>query len=221
MKDMLAPSMMCCDFLHMASEIEVFEQEKIELLHLDVMDGHFVPNLALGTDFVRQLKKATAIPLDLHLMVENPEAQLAAFPVGEGDVVSVHFEATRHLQRTLGLIKSTGARALLALNPATPVELAVDVLDDIDGLLLMTVNPGFAGQRMVPHGIAKIARARAFLDGQGRGDAVIEVDGNVSVENAKRMRAAGADIFVLGTSALFGKGPLAESIRYFRKEVFV
>lgn len=220
MSEKIAPSMMCCDFLCAGKQLKVFEDNRIELLHIDIMDGNFVPNFALGTDFVKQLKKATEIPLDLHFMTEYPERHIASFPMGKGDYVSIHYETTKHLQRVLQAVKATGARALLAINPGTPVEVAIDVLEDIDGLLLMTVNPGFAGQKMVPHSIDKIARARAFLDANGKQDAEIEVDGNVSIPNALRMKAAGADIFVLGSAALFNAAPLDENIRTFRREVF-
>ena len=220
MKNKIAPSMMCCDFLHMGAQLADFEKNGVDLLHIDVMDGSFVPNFALGTDFVKQLKRVTKIPVDLHLMVEYPERHLVAFPVGEGDYVSVHYESTRHLQRALAAVRATGARALLAINPATPVEVAIDALDDIDGLLIMTVNPGFAGQKMVRHSIEKIARARAFLDANGRTDAEIQVDGNVSIENAIRMKGAGANIFVLGTAGLFTGAPLGEALEKFRTSVF-
>ena len=211
--------MMCCDFFNLAEQVKEFEQSSVELLHIDIMDGAFVPNFTLGSDYVKQLKKNTSIPLDIHLMVEYPERHLDMFPFGEGDYVSVHFESTKHLQRVLQMIKARGAKALLAINPATPIEMAIDVLDDIDGILVMTVNPGFAGQKMVPHAIEKIKRTRKFLDENGRPDAEIEVDGNVSIPNAINMKNAGANIFVLGTAALFGHGPLDEGIERFRKEV--
>ncbi|MBQ9132354.1 MAG: ribulose-phosphate 3-epimerase [Clostridia bacterium] len=212
----IAPSVMCCDFINLKSQLDIFEANRIELLHIDVMDGSFVPNFALGTDFVRQLKKATNIPLDLHFMTEMPERCLDWFPIGEGDYVSVHYETTKHLQRVLQMIKSKGAKALLAINPATPVEVAMDVLDDLDGLLVMCVNPGFAGQKLVPHSIDKIARARAFLDNNGKSDAEIEVDGNVSLPNAEKMLAAGANIFVVGTSGIFLGDDMGANIRNFR-----
>jgi ribulose-phosphate 3-epimerase len=220
MMNKISPSMMCCDFLDMGKQLKVFENNSIELLHIDIMDGSFVPNFALGTDFVKQLKKATNIPLDLHFMTEYPERHIQSFPIGEGDYVSVHYESTRHLQRVLQSIKDTGAKTLLAINPATPIEVAADVLDDLDGILVMTVNPGYAGQKMIPHSIDKIKRVRAFLDANGKSDAEIEVDGNVSIPNAIRMKEAGANIFVLGTAALFKGSYLEENIFEFRKEVF-
>ncbi len=220
MKNVLAPSMMCCDFIRLEPQLRAFEQSGIKLLHIDVMDGTFVPNFALSTDYVKQLRRATSIPLDIHLMVEYPERHLDAFDLQSGDLVSVHYETTKHLQRVLAAIRAKGAKTLLALNPGTPVEMASEVLDDIDGLLIMTVNPGFAGQKMVPHSIEKIKRARAFLDMNGKKDALIEVDGNVNIPNAKLMRAAGADIFVGGTSAVFCGEDIAANIKRFYAEVF-
>ena len=134
MNDKIAPSMMCCDFLKIREEIDAFEKSGVELLHIDIMDGSFVPNFALGTDFVKQLKRATNIPLDIHLMTEYPERHLDSFDFGEGDYVSVHYETTKHLQRVLSAIRAKGAKALLAINPATPIEVACEVLDDIDGV---------------------------------------------------------------------------------------
>lgn len=211
--------MMCCDFFDLRGELDIFEEKKIELLHIDIMDGSFVPNFALGSDFVKQLKKATDIPLDIHLMVEDPASAIDFFDFGEGDYVSVHLETTRHAQRLLTSIRQRGAKPMIALNPATPVAMIEDITDDIDAILVMTVNPGFAGQKMVPHSIDKIAAARKFLDSHGKQNVEIEVDGNVSVENAIRMRGAGADIFVLGTSSVF-KGDMRTNIDNFREKVF-
>ncbi|MBQ8345341.1 MAG: ribulose-phosphate 3-epimerase [Clostridia bacterium] len=220
MKDKLAPSLMCCDYLHLGDQLAAFEDGGVELLHLDVMDGSFVPNFALGTDYIKQLKAATKLPLDVHLMIREPERHLDLFPVGEGDYVSVHYETATHLQRLLAQIRSKGAKALLAINPGTPIELAADVLDDIDGVLVMTVNPGFAGQKMVPASLRKIQRVRSYLDANGLTEAEIEVDGNVSVENAIRMRAAGANIFVAGTSAVFCGKDIRANVKHFRSAVF-
>ncbi len=213
----LAPSLMCCDFLRLGEQIRVFEDHAIDVLHIDIMDGSFVPNITLGTDFVRQIKRATDIPLDIHMMTENPERLLDMLEFGEGDYVSIHYESTRHVQRALRAIKDRGARALLALNPATPVEMASELVDDVDGLLIMSVNPGFAGQKVIPHSFEKIARAKQFLISNGKENAEIEVDGNVSLENAIRMRAAGADILVLGTSGIFNGDDLGKSIDAFRR----
>ena len=219
MTNKISPSMMCCDFFDLRAQINELESASVELLHIDIMDGSFVPNFALGCDYVRQLKKNTNIHLDLHFMTREPEHHLELFPFGEGDYVSVHFETATHLQRALQTIRSRGAKALLAINPSTPIEMAIDVLDDIDGILVMTVNPGFAGQKMIPHSIEKVKRVRTFLDEHGCVDAEIEVDGNVSIPNAINMKQAGANIFVLGTAALFGHGDLCDGVKRFRNEV--
>ena len=219
MQHKLSPSLMCCDLLALRPQLDTFSNHNVEMLHIDVMDGSFVPNFTLGSDLVRQLKKETNIPLDIHLMIEHPEYHLDLFPVGEGDYVSIHYESTRHVQRVLHAVRAKGAHPLLALNPATPIELARDVLDDIDGVLLMTVNPGFAGQRMVPHSIDKIARTRAFLDANGRADAEIQVDGNVNVENGIKMAAAGANIFVLGSSLIRLDTQLGTALDIFRAAI--
>ena len=212
--------MMCCDFFNLRDQMNTFESSDIDLLHIDVMDGRFAPNFALGTGFIKQLKKNTKIPLDIHLMTENPERVLDLFEIGAGDYVSIHYETTRCLEKVLKAVKSKGAKVLLAINPATPVEVAAGVLDDIDGLLIMTVNPGFAGQKMLPHSIDKIKMARKFLQDNGKSSYEIEVDGNVSIPNAIMMRDAGANIFVLGTAALFCGESIQDNITNFRKEVF-
>ena len=196
----LAPSMMCCDLLNVREQIKMFEHQKIDVLHIDIMDGSFVPNIALGTCFVKQLKKETNIPLDLHLMIDSPERYINTYPIGEGDYVSIHFESTNHVQRALQAVKDKGAKPIVAINPATPIYAISEILDDIDGVLIMSVNPGYAGQKMVPRSIEKIKEMRRFLDENGRPDAEIEVDGNVSIENAIKMRKAGANILVLGTA---------------------
>ena len=167
MKNKIAPSMMCADIFKLRETVDTFEKCGIELLHIDVMDGVFVPNLQLGTDYTRQLKNGSRIPVDIHLMIENPERHLASFAFGEGDYVSIHYETTKHVQKVLQAIKDRGAKALLAINPATPVEVAIDVLDDIDGFMLMTVNPGFAGQKLIPQTLDKITRCRRMLDDAG------------------------------------------------------
>lgn len=216
MQAKLSPSMMCAGVLELPQVLKTFEQEGIEYLHMDVMDGQFVPNYMLGTDQIKQMRKASSIPLDVHLMVEHPEEKISWFGFQPGELVSVHAESTRHLQRTLKKIRETGASPMAALNPATPLCALEEILPDVDGILVMTVNPGFAGQKLVEQSLDKILRLRRMLDERGYKDVFIEVDGNVSLENALRMRACGADIFVAGTSCLFGKGELAGRIKEFR-----
>jgi ribulose-phosphate 3-epimerase len=171
----------------------------------------------LGTESIRHLRKASPIPLDIHLMIQRPEDKLDWFDIQPGEYVSVHAESTRHLQRALAKIRSYGAHPIVALNPATPLYMVEDVLDDVDGVLLMTVNPGFAGQKLVPQTLDKITRLRTMLDEAGRSQVLIEVDGNVSFINGEKMRRAGADMFVCGSSSIFSKeGTVEENIARFR-----
>lgn len=196
---MISPSMMCANPLELAKTLDVFEKKGVEYLHIDIMDGVFVPNFTLGPDYCKALRGGCNIPLDIHLMVEKPEDKLSFFELKKGDIVSVHAESTNHLQRVIRNIKDSGAQAFVAINPATPLCSIEEVLCDVDGVLIMTVNPGFAGQKMIPQTLDKIKRLRAMTDKP------IEVDGNVSYENAYLMKKSGADIFVLGTASIFSK----------------
>lgn len=218
MKNKLAPSMMCCDLLRVGEQLTMFEKNGIDLLHIDIMDGSFVPNIALGTCFTQELRRGSRIPMDFHFMIDAPERYIHTYPITEGDYVSIHYESTNHVQRALQAAKSMGARVLLALNPATPIVAASELLDDIDGVLIMSVNPGYAGQKMIPHAIDKICALRRFLDEKGRPDAEIEVDGNVSIPNAIKMKEAGASIFVLGTAMQSALGFSENDFRRFRDE---
>lgn len=219
MKVKLSPSMMCADLLRLRETLHTFEEEQIEYLHMDIMDGQFVPNYMLGTDYVSRIRRISDIPLDLHLMIEEPEKKLGWFSPEKEDLVSIHVESTRHLQKVLDGIRQCGARPVAAVNPGTPLCMLEEIINEIDGVLVMTVNPGFSGQKLVPGTLDKIRRLRGYLDQKGREEVFIEVDGNVSIDNAVRMREAGADIFVAGTSCLFTDGDLAEHIRTFRREV--
>jgi len=212
-KGKISPSMMCVPITEIAESVRIFEDFGIEYLHMDIMDGSFVPNFTLGTDYVRQLRRLTKIPLDLHFMVEKPEDKLDWFDIQAGDFVSVHYESTRHLQRVCAKIREKGAKSMVALNPATPLCVLEDILPDLDGVLIMAVNPGFAGQRIIPQMEQKVAKLRKMLDSGGFCNVEIEVDGNMSRENSQKMRAAGADIFVGGSSGLFVEGRgLAECV---------
>ena len=210
MERMLLPSLMCISPRDLENALRLFENNGIPCLHVDVMDGRFVPNLQLGTAYCQQLREMTSLPLDFHLMVEDPAKMLEWFPIREGDWVSIHVEADHHAARTLARIRELGAHPMVALNPGTPLCMAEELFPLVDGVLLMTVNPGFAGQALVPSTIGKICRLRTMLDEGGFGDVRIETDGNVSEQNLLRMRNSGADMFVIGTSGFLGTADLSQ-----------
>jgi ribulose-phosphate 3-epimerase len=183
------------------------------------MDGSFVPNIMLGTAEVSQMRAFSKLPMDIHLMIEKPEEKLEWFSPRQGDLISVHAETTRHLQRVLAKIRALGAKPAAAINPATPLSAIEEVFPDIDAILVMTVNPGYAGQKLVPQTLEKISRLRKMLDDRGFDQVEIEVDGNVTLENAIAMRKAGSDIFVAGTSLIFKPGNMEEHIAAFNREM--
>lgn len=211
----IAPSILSADFSRLADQIAVVESAGATLLHVDVMDGHFVPNITLGPPVVHSLRKHTKLPLDCHLMIENPDQYIPAFADAGADWISVHQEACRHLDRSLNLIKSHGCRAGVVINPATPVELLSEVLDVVDFILVMSVNPGFGGQRFLHNALKKIAALHRSRSAQGL-NYQIEIDGGVSLETIGAVVRAGADVLVIG-SAIYGNEGSADAAENLRK----
>ena len=218
-KGYVSPSLMCVDLMNVQSDIEKLEKVGVDYFHVDMMDNHFVPNITLSTDFIKALKKISKTPLDIHMMIEHPEQTIPELTCcDENDIICIHYESTLHPQKVLASIRAMGVKAGIALNPATPVCVLEDILPDVDMLLCMTVNPGFAGQKLIPATLDKITRIRKLLNEKGYSEVLIEADGNVSFENAIKMHAAGADIYVAGTSSIFSKaGTLEENLEKFRK----
>jgi ribulose-phosphate 3-epimerase len=211
----IAPSILAANFARLGDEIKTVEQGGAEVIHVDVMDGHFVPNISIGIPVVASLRKATRLPLDVHLMIEQPEEYIEEFVRAGADRVLVHQEATPHLDRALAMIRECGAQAGAVINPATPVTTLSEVLDKVDTVLVMSVNPGFGGQKFIPRAIEKI---RQLNEWRGRYNAGfrIEVDGGVELENIGDLALAGANTFVAGTSIFHTPEP-AEAARQLRK----
>ena len=200
----LAPSILSADFGHLAEQVGRAQEGGASVVHVDVMDGHFVPNLTLGPPIVKSLRKATKLPLDCHLMIDNPDEFIPAFADAGADWISVHQEATVHLNRTLQHIRDHGVRAGVVINPATPVETLTEVLDMVDYVLVMSVNPGFGGQKFLPNSLHKV-RHLAEVRSQRGLNYRIEVDGGIALDTVAEVVRAGAEILVAG-NAVFGKG---------------
>lgn len=212
----IAPSILSADFSKLGEEIREVERHGADWIHVDVMDGHYVPNITIGPLVVDAIKPHTRLPLDVHLMIEQPERYIGDFVKAGADLVTVHVEACKHLHRTLGLIKELGVKAGVALNPATPLELIQHILtEELDLVLLMTVNPGFGGQRFIPGVLSKISALREQLDSLGFHHTEIEVDGGINAETAKLVTEAGANVLVAG-NAVFGQSDRAAAIRAIR-----
>jgi ribulose-phosphate 3-epimerase len=206
----IAPSILASNFAKLGDEIRAVEQGGADVLHVDVMDGHFVPNISIGIPVVESLRKATRLPLDVHLMIENPEQYIGEFVRAGGNRILVHQEATVHLDRALAMIREHGAEAGAVINPATPVVMLSEVLDKVDTVLVMSVNPGFGGQKFIPNAYEKIRQLqewRARYNGSFR----IEVDGGVDLENIAELAKAGANTFVAGTSIFHTSDPAASA----------
>ena len=200
----LAPSILSADFAHLAEQVHAAAEGGASVIHVDVMDGHFVPNITIGPPVVRSLRKTTDLALDCHLMIENPDQYIPEFADAGANWISVHQEACRHLNRTLHLIRSHGVLAGVVINPATPVETVSEVLDIVDYVLVMSVNPGFGGQKFIPGAVHKIRRLAALRELQ-RLNYRIEVDGGIAMDTVGDVVRAGAEILVAG-NAVFGKG---------------
>lgn len=217
MEKKLSASIMCADLLNMEESIREIEKAGIDYLHVDIMDGSFVPNITLGFDLINAVKRITDMPLDVHMMVNEPSKFIDLMSLSEDDILCVHCESEIHIARTLEKIKNKGIKAGLAINPATPTDAFRYLTGYLDMALVMTVNPGFAGQKIIPFAERKVSDTRRLLDSLGRSDVPIEVDGNISPENGMKLSRAGADIFVLGTSALFLKDrEMSEAAALFR-----
>lgn len=203
---MLSASIMCADVLNMGKALKEIETAGIEYLHCDIMDNHFVPNMMLPMELLNKFREGTDLPYDYHIMAEAPETIIDKIDIRENDYVSVHYESTIHLQRVITLIKEKGGKASVAINPATPISVLDEILPELDMVLIMSVNPGFAGQKIVPASFEKLRKMRNMLKRRNLERILIEVDGNCSFENVPKMYEAGADVFVVGTSSVFKKG---------------
>ena len=196
---LIAPSILSADGGRLAEEISAVEKAGADWIHIDVMDGHFVPNITIGPAIITSLRKTTKLPFDVHLMIKNPENYIESFAAAGADIITVHIEAANHLHRTIDQIKKLGKKAGVSLNPATPLSAIEDILPDIDLLLIMTVNPGFGGQQFIKSTLPKIAKADSLLS-QSANKPLLEVDGGVTLKNISSIAQAGAQVLVAGNS---------------------
>lgn len=220
MKNLISVSVMCSDLMALGKDISVLEKLGVDMLHVDVMDAHFVPNLTFGPDFIKAMHKATDMPLDIHLMVTDPELVLSAFDLRPGDWLSAHVELDRDYSLLASEVKASGAHFGLAVNPETPVEALERHLGLFESVTLMLVHPGYAGAKMVDGIMEKVGQTRRWLDAHGAGGVMISVDGSVSAERARYMAGLGAGIFVGGTAGIYRKGmDLSDTIPAFREAI--
>ena len=203
----IAPSILSADFTRLGEELAAVERGGADRIHVDVMDGHFVPNITIGPPVVRSIRRVARVPLDVHLMISDPDRYIEAFREAGAAMMSVHVEALPHLHRTVHAIKTLGAKAGVVLNPSTPVVALVEIAADVDFVLVMSVNPGFGGQTFIPRSESKVRDVRALLDGAGNQAAPIEIDGGIDLETAPRVVAAGARILVAGSAIFHAQDP--------------
>jgi len=211
-------SVMCANLGRLEEDLQALERAGCHELHFDVMDGNFVPNITLGFDFIRSAKRCCSVPCAAHLMIVHPERYIERFVEAGCSTITVHEETCPHANRTLSQIRATGASPGIALNPATPLSKIEYLLDDADRVMLMTVDPGYAGQKILPNAFGKVEQLKQILVSR-RLKTAIEVDGNINVENARRLVDCGADILVLGTSSVFTGGPVGESLHEFDRQL--
>jgi ribulose-phosphate 3-epimerase len=211
----IAPSILSADFSRIADAVELAEKAGADLIHVDIMDGHFVPNLTLGPRLVACIRNATRLPIDVHLMVENPRAFVPLFHEAGADWISLHVEATAHLHKDISIIKDFGRKAGVALNPATPAHLLEEIIGDLDFILLMSVNPGWGGQSFIPSSLEKIRKLKAWLR-ERKLDVAVEVDGGIKLDNLEEILRAGMEVVVAG-SAIFEAPDPAAVIREMKK----
>ena len=213
----IAPSILSADFTRLAEELKAIEDAGADYVHVDVMDGRFVSNITIGPFIVEAIKRATGLPLDVHLMIEAPERYVEDFARAGSSIITVHAEATRHLHGVVQTIKKLGARAGVSINPATPVSAVEEIIEDVDLVLVMSVNPGFGGQSFIPASLAKIRSIRALMNERGL-KVELEVDGGIKVANIREAAMAGADVFVSG-SGIFATGDYKKTIAAMRAEL--
>ena len=210
----LAPSILSADFSRLGEHVALIEEGGADLIHVDVMDGHFVPNISFGSSVMKSLNNRTGLNYDVHLMIENPDKYIEDFVTDKTEYITVHQEACIHLHRTIQLIKSLGIKAGVSINPATPIGVLEDILADVDLVLVMSVNPGFGGQKFIPRALDKIKCLNQWRKEEGL-DFLIEVDGGVTLDNAVEIAEAGADILVAG-SAVFGADDIIKRTKEFK-----
>lgn len=212
MNHKISASLMCVDPFNLKDTVILLEKYDVDYLHIDIMDGKFVPNLGLGSDYIKALRKHTSLPFDYHIMVKEPDDIINLLDIKENDLVSVHYESSFQIQRTLENIKKHNCKVMIAINPATPLCTLEEVIYYIDGINLLMVNPGFSGQNMVENCMKKADKVGRIIRKLNRSDVIFEVDGNISFENAKKLKKFGANLFVGGTSSLFSSQKIERNI---------